>query len=132
MDSEFSAETAALNRHKRFMLLSGPSGSKKRYIEVFQCSSADMSVILTAADLPGTVPLTSPGSISTVSPSLNLTPPNLPTQISPAPCSPPALPLQSSPIALQPYLPRPLLAARELLRYIIFMLYLPNLVISLI
>lgn len=116
MDSEFAAETAALNRHKKFMLLSGPSGSKKRYIEVFQCSSADMSVILTASDLPGaTMPLASPTNLAAGLPStVNISPPSLPSQVSPAPCSPPALPLQSPQIALQQYLPRPpLLAASK-------------------
>ena len=43
MDSELSAETGALLKHKKFMFI----GSKKRYIEVLQCSGEDMNLILT-------------------------------------------------------------------------------------
>ncbi len=43
MDSEQSAEIAALSKHKKFMFI----GNKKRYIEVIQCSGEDMNMVLT-------------------------------------------------------------------------------------
>ena len=43
MDSEQSAESAGLNKHKKFMFI----GNKKRYIEVLQCSGEDMNLVLT-------------------------------------------------------------------------------------
>ena len=43
MDSEVSAEQAALNKHKKFMFI----GNKKRYIEVLQSSGEDMNLVLT-------------------------------------------------------------------------------------
>ena len=43
MDSEQSAEIAAINKHKKFMFI----GNKKRYIEVIQCSGEDMNMVLT-------------------------------------------------------------------------------------
>lgn len=43
MDSEQSAELAAVNKHKKFMFI----GNKKRYIEVLQCSGEDMNLVLT-------------------------------------------------------------------------------------
>ena len=43
MDSEASAFTASNNKHHRYMVF----GKKQRYIEVFQCSGEDMSMVLT-------------------------------------------------------------------------------------
>ena len=43
MDSEQSAESAGINKHKKFMFI----GNKKRYIEVLQCSGEDMNLVLT-------------------------------------------------------------------------------------
>lgn len=43
MDSDISAEAAAINKHKKFMFI----GNKKRYIEVLQCSGEDMNLVLT-------------------------------------------------------------------------------------
>jgi len=43
MDSEASSFSAANNRHHRYMVF----GKKQRYIEVFQCSGEDMSMVLT-------------------------------------------------------------------------------------
>ena len=43
MDSEQSAEIAALSKHKKFMFIA----NKKRYIEVIQCSGDDMNLVLT-------------------------------------------------------------------------------------
>ena len=43
MDSEQSAEQAAVNKHKKFMFI----GAKKRYIEVLQSSGEDMNLVLT-------------------------------------------------------------------------------------
>ena len=83
MDSELAAESAAINRHKKFMLLSGPQGNKKRYIEVFQCSSADMSVVLTNPELPASLQIPgvnipqTPNFASGLQSTLNLTPPGL-------------------------------------------------------
>ena len=51
MDSEGSAFGAANTKHHRYMVF----GKKQRYIEVFQCSGEDMSVVLTggAGGQPG-------------------------------------------------------------------------------
>merc|ERR1719193_2437947 len=60
MDSEPSSFAAANNRHHRYMVF----GKKQRYIEVFQCSGEDMSLVLTGgvAGLGQTKPpLLSPG-----------------------------------------------------------------------
>jgi len=43
MDSESSAFGAASSKHHRYMVF----GKKQRYIEVFQCSGEDMSLVLT-------------------------------------------------------------------------------------
>ncbi|XP_076269051.1 epithelial splicing regulatory protein fusilli isoform X2 [Rhynchophorus ferrugineus] len=43
MDSEASAFAAAQHKHHRYMVF----GKKQRYIEVFQCSGEDMSLVLT-------------------------------------------------------------------------------------
>ena len=62
MDSEASAFGAATNKHHRYMVF----GKKQRYIEVFQCSGEDMSVVLTGAGAkqPGQQPpLLSPGML---------------------------------------------------------------------
>ncbi|XP_030756360.1 RNA-binding protein fusilli isoform X2 [Sitophilus oryzae] len=48
MDSEASAFSAAQHKHHRYMVF----GKKQRYIEVFQCSGEDMSLVLTGG-LPG-------------------------------------------------------------------------------
>merc|ERR1719153_1042715 len=61
MDGEGSAFGAANHRHHRYMVF----GKKQRYIEVFQCSGEDMSLVLTggAAATGGQTkpPLLSPG-----------------------------------------------------------------------
>lgn len=94
MDSEQTAELAALNRHKKFMLLHNYNPVKKRYIEVFQCSSADMTVVLTNPELPTTLQI--PGMNmhpfnNGLPPVLNqLTPPGMSAQTSPQQGSPPA------------------------------------------
>lgn len=93
MDSELAAESAAINRHKKFMLLAGPQG-RKRYIEVFQCSSADMSVVLTNPDLPASLQIPgvnipqTPNFASGLQSTLNLTPPGLSAGASPQQGSP--------------------------------------------
>lgn len=81
-----AAEAAAINRHKKFMLLSGPGGVKKRYIEVFQCSSNDMSIILSNTDMANGLPTASgpAPNLSQLQSPLALTPPGLAMQISPS------------------------------------------------
>jgi len=76
MDSEASAFTASNNKHHRYMVF----GKKQRYIEVFQCSGEDMSMVLTGgaagqvnkqAGQPGQQqqpPLLSPGGSMIASP----------------------------------------------------------------
>ena len=65
MDSEASAFGASNNKHHLYMVF----GKKKRYIEVFQCSGEDMSVVLTgntggaSSGKPGQPPLLSPGML---------------------------------------------------------------------
>lgn len=119
MDSELAAESAAINRHKKFMLLSGPGGNKKRYIEVFQCSSADMSVVLTNPELPTSlqipgvnIPQTPPNFAGGLQSTLNLTPPGLSAGTSPQQCSPTGQPVQQPaqftlPQILQQQAPQP-------------------------
>ncbi|XP_075227568.1 epithelial splicing regulatory protein fusilli [Lycorma delicatula] len=51
MDSEASAFLAAQQKHHRYMIF----GKKQRYIEVFQCSGEDMSMVLTGGIPTGTV-----------------------------------------------------------------------------
>merc|ERR550539_1664195 len=60
MDGENSAFGAANHRHHRYMVF----GKKQRYIEVFQCSGEDMSLVLTGGANAGgqtKPPLLSPG-----------------------------------------------------------------------
>merc|ERR1719350_2592881 len=60
MDGEGSAFGAANHRHHRYMVF----GKKQRYIEVFQCSGEDMSLVLTGGATAGgqtKPPLLSPG-----------------------------------------------------------------------
>merc|ERR1711936_33775 len=61
MDGENSAFGAANHRHHRYMVF----GKKQRYIEVFQCSGEDMSLVLTGGATAGgqqtKPPLLSPG-----------------------------------------------------------------------
>merc|ERR1719474_459807 len=60
MDSEPSSFAAANNRHHRYVVF----GKKQRYIEVFQCSGEDMSLVLTggvAGMGQPKAPLLSPG-----------------------------------------------------------------------
>ena len=67
MDSESSAFGAANTKHHRYMVF----GKKQRYIEVFQCSGEDMSVVLTGGankqqqQQPQQPPLLSPGMLPT-------------------------------------------------------------------
>jgi len=72
MDSEASSFSAANNRHHRYMVF----GKKQRYIEVFQCSGEDMSLVLTGGvtglghhQQQAKTPLLSPGMLV---PSLSL------------------------------------------------------------
>lgn len=53
MDSEHSAETATLLKHRKFMFIN----NKKRYIEVLQCSGEDMNLVLTSGLPPMGVPV---------------------------------------------------------------------------
>lgn len=62
MDSESAAFLAAQGRHHRYMTF----GKKQRYIEVFQCSGEDMSVVLSGG-LPAT-PQLSPVTKGVISP----------------------------------------------------------------
>lgn len=57
MDSEQSAYAAAQNRHHRYMYF----GKKQRYIEVFQCSGEDMSLVLTGGIPASSAPLSPVG-----------------------------------------------------------------------
>lgn len=57
MDSEQSAFTAAQMRHHRYMYF----GKKQRYIEVFQCSGEDMSLVLTGGIPAPTAPVSPVG-----------------------------------------------------------------------
>jgi len=64
MDSEPSSFAAANNRHHRYMVF----GKKQRYIEVFQCSGEDMSLVLTGGvaglgHQQAKTPLLSPGML---------------------------------------------------------------------
>ncbi|XP_054722773.1 LOW QUALITY PROTEIN: RNA-binding protein fusilli-like [Uloborus diversus] len=56
MDTEHSAFMAAQQRHHRYMIF----GKKQRYIEVFQCSADDMTLVLSGG-IPVTRSLISPG-----------------------------------------------------------------------
>ncbi|XP_032666415.1 RNA-binding protein fusilli isoform X1 [Odontomachus brunneus] len=72
MDSEASAYACASQRHHRYMIF----GKKQRYIEVFQCSGDDMSLVLTGAVTPpSTTPLPSPGTLTTQAPATLTHPP---------------------------------------------------------
>ena len=58
MDSEASAFAASNTKHHRYMVF----GKKQRYIEVFQCSGEDMSLVLTGGGAgQQKPPLLSPG-----------------------------------------------------------------------
>lgn len=70
MDSEQSAYAAAQLRHHRYMYF----GKKHRYIEVFQCSGDDMSLVLTGG-IPTTVPVA--GANAPVSPMKTLISPGM-------------------------------------------------------
>ena len=59
MDSEASSFGAANLRHHRYMVF----GKKQRYIEVFQCSGEDMSLVLTGGAQQQKPPLLSPGML---------------------------------------------------------------------
>lgn len=122
MDTDLAAEAAAINRHKKYMLLPNAiSGNKKRYIEVFQCSSHDMNVILTN---PGDIPpapqqlSTSPTISNYLPSSMNLTPPSGPSgaQLSPSQGSPPtaATAAHNPAVNFPQFLPRnPLVMTRK-------------------
>ncbi|XP_014473071.1 PREDICTED: RNA-binding protein fusilli isoform X2 [Dinoponera quadriceps] len=72
MDSETSAYACASQRHHRYMIF----GKKQRYIEVFQCSGDDMSLVLTGAVTPpSTTPLPSPGGTMLPPPPVAIFPP---------------------------------------------------------
>lgn len=71
MDSEANSFHAANNRHHRYMVF----GKKQRYIEVFQCSGEDMSLVLTGGIAAGLAspqqqkpPLLSPGGTAMLAP----------------------------------------------------------------
>ena len=69
MDSESSAYGASNNKHHRYMVF----GKKQRYIEVFQCSGEDMSVVLTGGVSGASAgkpqpPLLSPGMLPSPAP----------------------------------------------------------------
>lgn len=92
MDSEASAYACASQRHHRYMIF----GKKQRYIEVFQCSGDDMSLVLTGAVTPpSTTPLPSPGTLTTQTPAtLTHPPPAAPVPVAmPAAQPPPPPPL---------------------------------------
>ena len=62
MDGETSSFNAANHRHHRYMVF----GKKQRYIEVFQCSGEDMSLVLTGGGqqpAQNKPPLLSPGML---------------------------------------------------------------------
>ena len=72
MDSEQSAESAGINKHKKFMFI----GNKKRYIEVLQCSGEDMNLVLTnGVQMPS-----SSSILPTMAPPAAATPQILPAQ----------------------------------------------------
>ena len=72
MDSEQSAESAGVNKHKKFMFI----GNKKRYIEVLQCSGEDMNLVLTnGVQMP-----TSSSILPSMAPPVAATPQILPAQ----------------------------------------------------
>lgn len=86
MDSELSACETAQQKHHRYMIF----GKKQRYIEVFQCSGEDMSLVLTGG-VPGpsspakaAPALLSPGMLPSIAPlpPTNIPPPPPPAQIS--------------------------------------------------
>lgn len=89
MDSEASAYACASQRHHRYMIF----GKKQRYIEVFQCSGDDMSLVLTGAVTPpSTTPLPSPGTLTTQAPAtLTHAPPPAPVPV-PVPAAQPPPP----------------------------------------
>lgn len=85
MDSEASAYACASQRHHRYMIF----GKKQRYIEVFQCSGDDMSLVLTGAVTPpSTTPLPSPGTLTTQTPA-TLTHPPAPVPVAVPAAQPP-------------------------------------------
>lgn len=79
MDSEHSAFAAAQMRHHRFMIF----GKKQRYIEVFQCSGEDMSLVLFGGIPPPTAPV-SPVGKTLLSPGMLNTPTLLPAPANPS------------------------------------------------
>lgn len=81
MDSEQSAFAAAQMRHHRYMYF----GKKQRYIEVFQCSGEDMSLVLSGGIPVPTAPVSPVGKTLISSGMLNA-----PT-ILPSPAAPGAL-----------------------------------------
>jgi len=85
MDSEASSFGAANLRHHRYMVF----GKKQRYIEVFQCSGEDMSLVLTGGAQQQKPPLLSPGGSLHPGPSYPYSPllqgPRPPTAFPPFP-----------------------------------------------
>ena len=79
MDSEASSFGAANLRHHRYMVF----GKKQRYIEVFQCSGEDMSLVLTGGAQQQKPPLLSPGMLD----AQGAAPPPLPDPL--VQCAPP-------------------------------------------
>lgn len=78
MDSEQSAFAAAQMRHHRYMYF----GKKQRYIEVFQCSGEDMSLVLSGGIPVPTAPVSPVGKTLISSGMLNA-PTILPTAAAP-------------------------------------------------
>ena len=104
MDGEASAFGAANHRHHRYMVF----GKKQRYIEVFQCSGEDMSLVLNGGGAAGQAkqPLLSPGMLEQQPPPLYPDPlVSLPQLVS---MPPPLALLQQQPGLLpQPHLSLP-------------------------
>lgn len=97
MDSEQSAFAAAQMRHHRYMYF----GKKQRYIEVFQCSGEDMSLVLSGGIPVPTAPV-SPVGKTLLSPGMLNTPTILPASANPAAITAASIPQSNAAAALVP------------------------------